>query len=711
MRTRKRNRRFPLLSSSALTVVLLLLLVVAVIVVLSSSNASAARREIEEEEEEGDDAAGNEKEKKRNTIDENTGAASSSTLFETDGERFSEEMALVFPPFISGVVREEEDGASGNRTVAFDDEDDVLFQSLFSWKVPKNLEDVETFPRPIARALESFSSSRSSSLGERKERGRGEGRARLSLERFSVGFTRGRWRERAFGRKPMNFEAASALGMHVNGVFSADGVDDDDDESDDDGASTSGREKEEGWMKLTNAIGAKFCAGANVAQRGLPRFYKAGGRGMTTKKKLAVDESNSSGRTARKGLETTLFQSYPKEIACVENVASFFDMLPCGGRSGVASIANERSGLIANVKFLSFGASYERGKFSLSMTGVASREVMENMVLEKKDVKSCAAAKEVSRVYALLGDGGVRAVDLKEGEKGSVAELFDSSKASVPLHFTSFAEVGAPRVTITRAIHGSGNVRGAISLSVSRFATNARGDTVVRIFHPIPDYVRVFRHTFEVISKRNANVDSSLSNDNMVSDVSWGKELLEIKITLPRALDSVTIKFRFEKIFLPLELFEADAERGMTFPPAIAFSAPAPGAKTSENDNAGRYERAFAKLGFLESPLFEKLIENEKNDFAHFLDALTVILPVPDGAMPFNATAMACVAFVTHLGALARILTRRENYDGKAKKLQHLAKVERKRLRAEKKKTKNKKKKDSENETSSKVDEDQANVD
>jgi len=690
MRTRKRNR-FPLL-------LLLLLLFVAFVV----------------GEEAGDDAGFNEKEK-RNPNDENT-AGTTSTLFGTDGgEQFSEEMVLVFPPFISVVVREEV-GASSNGTVSFDEkkkkkkgDEDVLFQSLFSWKVPKNLEDLETFPRSIARVLESFSSSRSSSPRERKERGRGEGRSRLSLERFSVGFTRGRWRERAFGRKPMNFEAASAHGMHVNGVFSADDVVDD--ESDDDGASSSGREKEEGWMKLTNAIGAKFCAGANVAQRGLPRFYKAGGRGMTTKKKLAVDESNSSGRTARKGLETTLFQSYPKEIACVENVASFFDMLPCGGRSGVASIANERSGLIANVKFLSFGASYERGKFSLSMTGVASREVMENMMLKKKDVKSCAAAKEVSRVYALLGDGGVRAVDLKEGEKGSVAELFDSSKASVPLHFTSFAEVGAPRVTITRAIHGSGNVRGAISLSVSRFATNARGDTVVRIFHPIPDYVRVFRHTFEVISKRNANVDSSLSNDNMVSDVSWGKELLEIKITLPRALDSVTIKFRFEKIFLPLELFEADAERGMTFPPAIAFSAPAPGAKTSENDNAGRYERAFAKLGFLESPLFEKLIENEKNDFAHFLDALTVILPVPDGAMPFNATAMACVAFVTHLGALARILTRRENYDGKAKKLQHLAKVERKRLRAEKKKTKNKKKKDSENETSSKVDEDQANVD
>ena len=34
-------------------------------------------------------------------------------------------------------------------------------------------------------------------------------------------------------------------------------------------------------------------------------------------------------------------------------------------------------------------------------------------------------------------------------------------------------------------------------------------------------------------------------------------------------------------------------------------------------------------LASAQSPLFEKLIENEKNDFAHFLDALTVILPVP----------------------------------------------------------------------------------
>jgi mannitol-specific phosphotransferase system IIBC component len=70
------------------------------------------------------------------------------------------------------------------------------------------------------------------------------------------------------------------------------------------------------------------------------------------------------------------------------------------------------------------------------------------------------------------------------------------------------------------------------------------------------------------------------------------------------------------------------------------------------------------------------------------LDALTVILPVPDGAMPFNATAMACVAFVAHLGALAKILLKRENYDDKAKTLQHLAKVERKRLKSEEKKAK-----------------------
>ena len=308
-------------------------------------------------------------------------------------------------------------------------------------------------------------------------------------------------------------------------------------------------------------------------------------------------------------------------------------------------------------------------------------------------MKACPAAKEVSRVYVLLGDGDVRAVDLREG-KSNIAELLTSLKKSMISSSSSTGVVDLPRVTITRAVLGSGNIRGVISLSMSRFE-NARGDIVVRIFHPIPDYVRVFRHTFEVVSKQSSkggDDSSSISNDSAVSDISWGKELLEMKIKLPRGLDSVPIRFDFEKIFLPLELFEADAERGMTFPPAIAFSAAAPGAESSsdksDNDTLGRYERAYAKLGFAQSPLFEKLIENEKNDFAHFLDALTVILPVPDGAMPFNATAMACVAFVAHLGALAKILLKRENYDDKAKTLQHLAKVERKRLKSEEKKAK-----------------------
>ena len=71
------------------------------------------------------------------------------------------------------------------------------------------------------------------------------------------------------------------------------------------------------------------------------------------------------------------------------------------------------------------------------------------------------------------------------------------------------------------------------------------------------------------------------------------------------------------------------------------------------------------------------------------MDAFTVILPVPDGAMPFNATAMACAAFVAHLVALSKALTKRENYDEKAKTLRRLA-VERKKTLdySEKKKAK-----------------------
>ena len=619
-------------------------------------------------------------------------------------ERFTEEVLFVSP--LPRPERKRRTRRNFTTSTNFADDDDekddesekqpdgILFQSLFSWTMMNmNTNDLETFPRAIARLSQRDSVKQTSSSSKKDDENEKKRKRRLMLEEFSVGFTRGRWRDAgAFGRKPMNFETSSALGMHVNGVWSREDDDDDDDGYDDDAYE---KEKGEGWVRLTNTVGAKFCAGANVRQRGLPRFYEVG-RGMTkNKKKNGLEFGSRKIASKNRSTTTTLFQSYPKEIACVENVASFFEMLPCGGRRGVANIiASERSALIADVNFLSFGASYERGRFSLSMTGVASREVIEKMARERNDVKACAAAKEMSRVYALLGNGDVRAVDLRESKKSSVAELLSSLKISATSTSSSSIKVDAPRVTITRAILGSGSIRGAISLSVSRFE-NARGDTVVRIFHPVPDYVRVFRHTFEVVSKKSSkggDDSSSISNDSAVSDISWGKELLEMKIKLPRGLDSVTIRFDFEKIFLPLELFEADAERGMTFPPAIAFSAAAPGAESSsdksDNDTLGRYERAYAKLGFAQSPLFEKLIENEKNDFAHFLDALTVILPVPDGAMPFNATAMACVAFVAHLGALAKILLKRENYDDKAKTLQHLAKVERKRLKSEEKKAK-----------------------
>ena len=625
-------------------------------------------------------------------------------------ERFTEEVLFVSPlPHPERRRRERRNSTTTTITNEDDDSDDeserqpdgILFQSLFSWtmmlpsgKNNMNTNDLETFPRAIARLLQSNRVKQSSSLSKKDDENEKKRKKRLILEEFSVGFTRGRWRDAgAFGRKPMNFETSSALGMHVNGVFSRENDDDSDDGYDDD---VYEKEKGEGWVRLTNTVGAKFCAGANVRQRGLPRFYEVG-RGMTknNKKKNGLEFGSRKIASKNRSTSTTLFQSYPKEIACVENVASFFEMLPCGGRRGVANIiASEQSALIADVNFLSFGASYERGRFSLSMTGVASREVIEKMALERNDVKACAAAKEVSRVYALLGNGDVRALDLRESKKSSVAELLSSLKISATSTSSSSVKVDAPRVTITRAILGSGSIRGAISLSVSRFE-NARGDTVVRIFHPVPDYVRVFRHTFEVVSKKcsKGGDSSSISNDSAVGDISWGEELLEMKIKLQRGLDSVTIRFDFEKIFLPLELFEADAERGMTFPPAIAFSAAASGAESSSDksdDTLGRYERAYAKLGLAQSPLFEKLIENEQNDFAHFLDALTVILPVPDGAMPFNATAMACVAFVAHLGALAKILLKRENYDDKAKTLQHLAKVERKRLKSEEKKAKSK---------------------
>ena len=129
--------------------------------------------------------------------------------------------------------------------------------------------------------------------------------------------------------------------MHVNGVWSREDDDDDDDGYDDDAYE---KEKGDGWVRLTNTVGAKFCAGANVRQRGLPRFYEVG-RGMTKnkKKKNGLEFGSRKIASKNRSTTTTLFQSYPKEIACVENVASFLRCCRAAGEEGwrTSSQANE----------------------------------------------------------------------------------------------------------------------------------------------------------------------------------------------------------------------------------------------------------------------------------------------------------------------------------------------------------------------------------
>ena len=61
-------------------------------------------------------------------------------------------------------------------------------------------------------------------------------------------------------------------------------------------------------------------------------------------------------------------------------------------------------------------------------------------------------------------------MDLREG-KSNVAELLTRLKKSMIASSSSAGVVDLPRVTITRAVLGSGNIRGVISLSMSRLKT------------------------------------------------------------------------------------------------------------------------------------------------------------------------------------------------------------------------------------------------
>lgn len=177
-------------------------------------------------------------------------------------ERFTEEVLFVSP--LPRPERKRRTRRNFTTSANFADEDDdekddesekqpdgILFQSLFSWTMMNtNTNDLETFPRAIARLSQRDSVKRTSSSSKKDDENEKKRKRRLMLEEFSVGFTRGRWRDAgAFGRKPMNFETSSALGMHVNGVWSREDDDDDDDGYDDDAYE---KEKGEGWVRLTN---------------------------------------------------------------------------------------------------------------------------------------------------------------------------------------------------------------------------------------------------------------------------------------------------------------------------------------------------------------------------------------------------------------------------------------------------------------------------
>ena len=140
-------------------------------------------------------------------------------------ERFTEEVLFVSP--LPRPERKRRTRRNFTTSTNFADEDDekddesekqpdgILFQSLFSWTMMNmNTNDLETFPRAIARLSQRDGVKQTSSSSKKDDENEKKRKRRLMLEEFSVGFTRGRWRDAgAFGRKPMNFETSSALGM------------------------------------------------------------------------------------------------------------------------------------------------------------------------------------------------------------------------------------------------------------------------------------------------------------------------------------------------------------------------------------------------------------------------------------------------------------------------------------------------------------------
>ena len=289
--------------------------------------------------------------------------------------------------------------------------------------------------------------------------------------------------------------------------------------------------------------------------------------------------------------------------------------------------------------------------------------------------------------------GSTRSTRLTTGESGVIAApaVFDlafSEDKESALSGESYSKAPllgyTPELTGERYLTGSGTRDGGLTVEVTRnLGTDVDGgrksrDTKLRLFQPMPWYVRVFIHTLrvtydgevvELVSGTKSKSKSSKSSTaNFVEGLSWSPSIdrkrpsvLEMQLAIPKDVAAVKIAVTYEKAFLYLNEFPPDANRGFDLPPAVLTFPP---------PRVIRFFRNLQGMDALESPLLDLMeglvvggnTASEQPELV-YLNGLLITMPTPDFSMPFNVITMVCTLMSLLAGGVLAALTKRPSWD------------------------------------------------
>jgi GPI-anchor transamidase subunit T len=437
--------------------------------------------------------------------------------------------------------------------------------------------------------------------------------AHSSAHELELSFGRGRWNARRWGTSPV---VAKPVGAEVWGTFPNGATDD----------------VNKAWTNATTMLGGIFCASLSALSTST----------AVTAPALAFHRWNGDAKAITPVDAIVKHATLPHEAVCVENLAPWLKQLPCRDRSGLGK-ALKSAYEVFGANHLTFGTKLSRDadtirvEQTLMMVLPTVGDGFESIIdlLNEAAVESCVVADE-SYVH-VREPQALRTFDLTRGEAAIRAKALQTVSQS-------------PTMFVERFLTGTGNEFGGIVIDIERAVvdmTRLPACTRVRLFQPLPWFVKLYMHTL-VVELDGARV--SHDDHNVIEGMKFipaedrtRSSVLEMQLMMVSSTSTLRIRVNYDKGFLRAHEFPPDANRGFDLPPAQLSIYP-----------SGLWDPVASDVN---TPLVAKLQSSPLE--VVYMNSLLLSLPTPDFSMIFNVAALTGSVLSVIVVSVVRILIKR----------------------------------------------------